>query len=112
MDRLWLLVVECNYKELNTQLKEQFIHGLNDTDMLGEIIWELAKIHENTEITSEIVLSWVKKVEAQRAQSTIMNSLNEVKEFDKLKIVKNTNKDSTRRSTDKNAHKTYMQILW
>ena len=33
--------------------------------MLGEIIRELTKIHENTEITSEN-MCWVKRVEAQR----------------------------------------------
>ena len=38
MGRFWLLAIECHYKELDGQLKEQFIHGLNDTDMLGEII--------------------------------------------------------------------------
>ena len=65
MGRLWLSVIECNHKEFNRQLKEQFIHGLNDTDMLGEIILELTKIHENAEITSENVLSWVKRVKAQ-----------------------------------------------
>ena len=67
--------------------------------MLGEIIQELTKIHENTEIINENVLSWAKTVEAERAQSTIINSLMDVKEFDKLKIVKNTYKDNTRRST-------------
>ena len=36
--RLQLSAVECNYQELNRQLKEQFIHGLNDMEMLGEII--------------------------------------------------------------------------
>ena len=56
MGRLWLLAIECNYKEVDRQLKEQFIHGLNDTDMLGEIIKELTKIHEDEEITSENVL--------------------------------------------------------
>ena len=53
--------------------------------MLGEIIQELTKIHENEKITSRNVLSWAKRVKVQRAQSTIMNSLTEVKEFDKLK---------------------------
>ena len=28
--RLWVAAVECNYQEVNRQLKEQFIHGLND----------------------------------------------------------------------------------
>ena len=50
MGRLQLLAIECNYKELDRQLKEQFIHGLNDTEMLGEIIKELTKIQENEEI--------------------------------------------------------------
>ena len=46
MGILWLSAIECNYKELNRQLKEQFIHGLNDTDDLGEIIRELTKIQK------------------------------------------------------------------
>ena len=74
MGRLQLSAIEYNYRELDRQLKEQFIHGLNDTDMLGEIFLELTNIHENEKITSKNVLSWVKRVEAQRAQYTIMNS--------------------------------------
>ena len=31
--RLRLTVAECNYQELDRQLKEQFVHGLNDKDM-------------------------------------------------------------------------------
>ena len=95
---LQLSVIECDYKELDRQFKEQFIHGLNDTDLLAEIIQELTIIHENTEITSENVLPWVKGVAEQRAQSTMMNSLTEAREFNKLKIVKNTCKDSTKGS--------------
>ena len=45
-------------------------------------------------ITSKNVLSWAKRVEVQRTQSAIMNSLTEAKEFVKLKIVKNMHKDS------------------
>ena len=44
MGRLWLLAIECNYKEIDSQLKEQLIHGFNDTEMLGEIIKELIKM--------------------------------------------------------------------
>ena len=79
--------------------------------MLGEIIRELTKIYENTEITSENVLCWAKRVEGQRP--AIMNSLAEAKELDKLKIVKSAYRDSFRRSSAQtNAHKTVMQILW
>ena len=34
MGQLRITVAECNYKELDRQLKEQFIHGLDDNDML------------------------------------------------------------------------------
>ena len=33
--------VECNYQEVDRQLKEQFIHGLNNKCMLEEILKEL-----------------------------------------------------------------------
>ena len=113
MGRLWLLAIECNYKELDRQLKEQFIHGINDTKMLVEIVKELTKICENDKITSENVLSWAKRVEAQRAPSTIMNSLTEVKEFDKLKVIKeHTQGQPYNIHADKNACKATMQIQW
>ena len=39
--RLHIAVVEHNYQEVDRQLKEQFIHSLNDKHMLEEIIKEL-----------------------------------------------------------------------
>ena len=30
--------MECNYREVDRELKEEFIHGLNDKYMLEEII--------------------------------------------------------------------------
>ena len=65
--------------------------------MLGDMIQEFTKIHENEEITSKNVLSWAKTVKVQRGQSAIKNNLTEVKEFDELKVVKYTYKDSHRR---------------
>ena len=41
MGRLWVEAVECNYQEVDRQLKEQFIHGLNDKGVLEEITMEL-----------------------------------------------------------------------
>ena len=41
-------MAECSYREIDNQLKEQFIHGLNDKVMLDEVIRELtAKIMMN-----------------------------------------------------------------
>ena len=88
MGRLGLEAVKYNYKEVDRQLKEQFVHGLNDNNMLAEIIRELAKGEESADITSEQVLGWAKRVEAPIAQSAIMDSLTKTKEFDKVKIVK------------------------
>ena len=42
MGRLHVAVSECNYRELERQIKEQFIHGVNDKLMLDEIIRESA----------------------------------------------------------------------
>ena len=37
MGRLRIMAAECNYQELDRKFKEQFIHGLNDKDMLGKL---------------------------------------------------------------------------
>ena len=68
MGRFRLAAIECNYKEIDRQL----IHRFNDYDMLAEIIRELTKAEESTVVTSKQVLIWAKRVEAQRAQSTII----------------------------------------
>ena len=50
MGRLHVVAVECNYREVDRQLKEQFIHGLNDRCMLEEIIKELNATLDTQEI--------------------------------------------------------------
>ena len=65
MSRLRFAVVECNYRQVDRQLKEQFVLGLNYNNMLTEIIRELTKAEESADITSEQVLAWAKRVEAQ-----------------------------------------------
>ena len=60
MGRLQISAIEYNYQEIDRQLKEQFIHSLNETDMLGEIIGELTKVKEKGTIMSENVLPWSK----------------------------------------------------
>ena len=44
--------------------------------MLEEIIRELTKTGESKYVTCEQVLTWLKRLDAQKAQSTIVNSLN------------------------------------
>ena len=55
--------MECNYKEVDKQLKEWLIHRLGDSKMLEGIIRELTKSDENVIILSEHVLTWAKGVE-------------------------------------------------
>ena len=97
MGRLWLAAVECNYKEIDRQLKEQFIHGLNDTQMLTEIINELTKAEENAKVTSYHMLTWTKWVEAQKTQSAVIYSPREMKEFDKIQTVGDEQKQKGRK---------------
>ena len=54
MGRLCVAAVECNYQEVNRQLKEQFIQGLNDKSMLKEIIKVLTTAKNNDHITSGV----------------------------------------------------------
>ena len=61
MGRLCVAAVECNYREVDRQLKEQFIHGLNDRCMLEEIIKELTAGNDDEQIVSEGMLVWVKE---------------------------------------------------
>ena len=38
MGHLCMAAAECGYKEVHQQLKEQFIHGLNDRVMLEKLL--------------------------------------------------------------------------
>ena len=75
------MAVECNYKELDHQLKGQFIHGLNDKTMLDKVIRELTTKGSNDQTTSEDLLIWAKRVEAQRMQAAILSDITDSQRF-------------------------------
>ena len=60
MRRLRIAVEECNDKEIYRQLKEQLIHGLNDDNMLINIIHELSTIKDPNVVTREQVVTWAR----------------------------------------------------
>ena len=66
MGKCRIATTECNYNKNDRQLKEQFLHGLNDSDMSIEIITKLTKIEENDNMTSEQVLAWANRFECKR----------------------------------------------
>ena len=96
MGRLCIAVVECNHQEMDRKLKEQFIHSLSDKHMLEEIIKELTATSSDDHITNGGVLACVKRVEVQRAQATVLNTLTELRQFDKIKVSKRAKEDTAR----------------
>ena len=54
---------------MDRQLKEWFIHGLNDSDMIMEKIKEFIKMEKNENMTSEQVLACARK--SRGTKSTI-----------------------------------------
>ena len=88
MGTLNVVVAECNYKELDHQLKEQFIHGLNNKMMLEKVIRELTTKGSNDHTTSEDMLIWAKRVEAQRTQAAILSDITDSQRFDQVKVAK------------------------
>ena len=86
MRRLHVVAMECNYQKVDRQLKEHFINDLNDKYILEEIIKELMATKNGNHITSGGMLAWAKRVEVQKAQAAVLNSLTESKQFDKIKV--------------------------
>ena len=50
---------------------EQFIGGLNYEDMTDEILREIATLGDIKDTTHECILTWVHRVEEQRAQRSV-----------------------------------------
>ena len=87
MGRLHVAAAECSYREVDQQLKEQFIHELNDKTMLDKVIRELTTKNNNDQTTSKDVLVWAKRIEVQRAQAAILSDISQSQKFDKVKMV-------------------------
>ena len=86
--RLCIAAAECSYREVDQQLKEQFIHGLNDKTMLDEVIRQLTAKDNNEQTTSKDVLVWAKRIEVLWAQAAILNDITESQKFNKDKMDK------------------------
>ena len=96
MGRLHVVAAESNYRELDRELKEQFIHGLNDKVMLDKIIRELTAKNNDEQVMSEGVLAWAKGVEVQRAQAAILNDITELHQFNKIKVAQKSKESHMR----------------
>ena len=112
MGKLRIATTECNYKEFDRQLREQFIHGLNDSDMSIEIIKEITKIEEDNNMTSEKALAWARRVEVQKAQSAILENVYEAEDFDKIFTRNRVQRQNGMLPQEQNTHETDIQVLW
>ena len=56
--------------------------------MLDEVIRELTTKSSNDQTTSEDVLIWAKRVEAQRIQAAILSDITDFQRFNKVKVAK------------------------
>ena len=84
MGRLRTKAANCQYKEYNRLLTEQFINGLNDEWMVYEKLKEVAILEDTKDATCECVLLWACRVEAQRVQKSSLNEIKEAKDLTQL----------------------------
>ena len=66
------------------------------TNMLEVIIKELTVTNNDDHITNAGVLAWLKRGEVQRAQAAVLNTLTELRQFNKTKVSKREKEDTTR----------------
>ena len=80
--------------------------------MLYEVIRELTAKSNDKQTTSEGVLVWAKRVEAQRAQAAILNDITESHQFDRIKMAQKPKSSQDRHTTNTTSQKIAVQILW
>ena len=62
MDRPLTKAADCDYKEYDRSLTEQFIHRPDDEDMISVILREVLTLQDSDDATSERVLLWAQRV--------------------------------------------------
>ena len=60
MKRLRISAKECSYQELDRWVNNQFIHCINDDNMLIDISSELKAMKYTGKLTSNQVLMWAR----------------------------------------------------
>ena len=96
MQKLCIAAVECNYQEIDWQLKGKFIHSLNNKHKLEEFIKELTATNNDDHIISGGVLAWAKRLEVQRVQAAVLDMLTGLRQFNKVQISKKPKEDNAR----------------
>ena len=75
MGRLCIKVAKYKYKEIDRRLKEQFITDMNNEAITGKIIKESRDPKDTSDVSSEHILIWAKRVETQTAQNAVLENI-------------------------------------
>ena len=75
MERLRIMAAECKCKEVDGHSKEQLTNGFIDYGKMVEIIRELTSVVNASSVTSAQSLTWAQRVEVQRTQTAVFESL-------------------------------------
>ena len=65
--------VDCGYIEYDGSLTKQFTPGLDDEDIITEILRKILALENIDDTTNEWVLIWSQRVETQRVQKEVLN---------------------------------------
>ena len=71
MGRISTRAAECNYKEHNRRLKEQYVYGISNEEMTQEIIKLLMAWKNTQEVDSKQVQMWAQRVEVESAEKSV-----------------------------------------
>ena len=108
MGQLRIKADEYEYKEADRRLKEQFISGTNVDNIITEIMWESSTVKKISKIFSEQVLTQVRRVEAQRAQTALIETTKDNKEINTVK--RHEQKNNTPHRTKSNRRETHKHV--
>ena len=75
LDRPHIMTTNFKCKEINRHLIDQFINSLNDDGMIVEIICKCTSLSDTSSVMREQVLTWARRVEAQRTQNAMLDIL-------------------------------------
>ena len=75
LGRLWTKAMEGEYKEYDRLPREELASGLNNDGMIDKKLREVATLDDIKDAMSKHVLIWAYRVEAHRAQKTVLKTL-------------------------------------
>ena len=83
MGQLRIKADECKYQECSRWLNEWFLNYINnDKAITDKISKELTAVKDTNRMISKQVLACMQRVEAQRSQRVILDTIRKQKEFD------------------------------